>query len=99
MVTTEAVIAEAAHHLIGYHGSADALCEIIESGGVHVEPVADMGAVCKFLRRYQTDFADACVVWLSERYPRARVFTIDFSDFRVYRRLKNQRVPIIEPPA
>jgi uncharacterized protein len=51
------------------------------------------------MRRYQTDFADASVVMLSEQYPRARVFTIDFGDFRVYRRFKNQSVPIFEPPA
>ncbi len=99
LVTTESVIAEAAHHLMGYKGSADALCEIIESGGWILEPVAELDAVCRFMRRYQTDFADASVVWLSERHPRARVFTIDFAHFRVYRRFRNQSVPLFEPPA
>jgi hypothetical protein len=50
------------------------------------------------MRRYQTDFADASIVWLSEQFPRARVFTIDFGDFRIYRRFKNQAVPLIERP-
>jgi len=48
---------------------------------------------CGSIRR---DFADASVVWLSEQYPKARVFTVDFRDFKVYRRFKNQAVPLIE---
>lgn len=98
LVTTEAVIAEAAHHLLGYERSADALCEILESGGLQLRPVTDIAAVCTFMRRYQTDFADASIVWLSEQVPHARVFTIDFSDFQIYRRFKNQPVPLIEKP-
>jgi uncharacterized protein len=96
VVTTEAVITEAAHHLLGYERSVDALCEILESGSLRVEAVADLPAVCAFMRRYRTDFADASIVWLSEQYPKARVFTVDFGDFQIYRRLRNEPVPLIE---
>ena len=71
LVTSEAVIAEAAHHLMGYERSADALCEILESGGLRLMPVTDLTSVCAFMRRYQTDFTDASIVWLSEQFPGA----------------------------
>jgi predicted nucleic acid-binding protein len=99
LVTTEAVIAETAHHLLGYDQSADALCEILESGALEIAPISNLGAVCTFMRRYQTDFTDASIVWLSEQYPRATVFTVDFGDFRVYRRFKNQVIPLVGKPS
>lgn len=98
LVTTEAVIAETAHHLLGYERSADALCEILESGGLRLVPITDLRAVCAFMRRHQTDFTDASIVWLSEQLPHARVFTADFGDFQVYRRFRNQPLPLIEKP-
>jgi len=61
-------------------------------------PVTDLRAVCALMRHYQTDFADASIMWLSEQFPRASVFTVDFSDFQIYRRLRNQPLPLIEKP-
>ncbi|WP_254923764.1 hypothetical protein [Pseudanabaena sp. SR411] len=40
--------------------------------------------------------ADACLVRMSEIYPNASVLTID-SDFRIYRKLRNQQIPVIMP--
>jgi hypothetical protein len=50
------------------------------------------------MRKFGADFADASVVWLSEKYPKAKVFTVDFGDFRVYRRFESQPLPLIEKP-
>ena len=96
IITCESVIAEAAHRLRKYGGGVETLCQVLESGDLHLIPVADLPAVASFMRKYQTDFADASVVWLSEQYPKAKVFTVDFTDFKVYRRFKNQAVPLVE---
>lgn len=72
------------------------MCLLLESGELRVDPVADLSAVARFMRKYETDFADASVVWLSEQYPNAKVFTVDFTDFKVYRRFKNQSIPLVE---
>jgi hypothetical protein len=44
------------------------------------------------------DFADLCLVRMSELYPRHSVITVDREDFRVYRRNKREVIPIICPP-
>jgi len=96
VVTCESVVAEAAHRLRKYGPGIAGLCELLESGELSLEPVSDLGAVSAFMRKYDADFTDASVVWLSEQYPKASVFTVDFGDFKVYRRFKNQAVPLIE---
>jgi predicted nucleic acid-binding protein len=56
-------------------------------------------AVHELMLRYVNvpmSFADACLVRMSELWPEASVFTLDL-DFRVYRRNKRQRLPLICP--
>jgi len=51
------------------------------------------------MARYQSvpmSFADACLVRMSELWPKTPVFTLD-SDFRIYRRNKRQSIPLIAP--
>jgi uncharacterized protein len=98
VVTCESVVAEAAHRLRKYGSGVESLCLLLESGELRVDPIADLPAVTQFMRKYETDFADASVVWLSEQYPKAKVFTVDFTDFKVYRRFKNQAIPLVEIP-
>ena len=98
VVTCEAVVAEAAHRLLKYGSGIDSLCELLESDELLLQPIAKPSEVTAFMRRYRTDFADASVVWLSERYPAAKVFTVDFAHFRIYRRFKHQEIPVIERP-
>jgi predicted nucleic acid-binding protein len=43
------------------------------------------------------DFADLCLVRMSELFPKHSVVTVD-SDFRVYRRNKRDVIPLICPP-
>lgn len=42
-------------------------------------------------------FADACLLRMSESMPRGVVLTLD-ADFRVYRRNKRKRIPLLMPP-
>jgi hypothetical protein len=51
-------------------------------------------------RRYEDrrpDFADLCLIRMSELYPRHPVITVD-ADFRLYRRNKREVIPVICPP-
>jgi len=98
VATCESVIAEAAHRLRKYGSGVESLCQLLESGELRVEAVSDLHAVAGFMRKYESDFADASVVWLSEKYPKARVFTVDFTDFKIYRRFRNQVIPLVEKP-
>jgi hypothetical protein len=41
-------------------------------------------------------WADAALVHLSERQPKARLITFD-SDFTVYRRHGSERIPLLRP--
>ncbi len=44
----------------------------------------------------QMDVGDATLVVLSELFPRARLLTVD-TDFRQYRRFRNQAIPLVIP--
>lgn len=44
------------------------------------------------------DFADLCLIRMSELFPKYFVLTVDVTDFRIYRRNKNQPIPIVCPP-
>ncbi|MCW1924885.1 hypothetical protein OKA05_20145 [Luteolibacter arcticus] len=55
--------------------------------------------VFTLMARYESvpmSFADACLVRMSELWPKTPVFTLD-SDFRIYRRNKRQVIPLIAP--
>jgi predicted nucleic acid-binding protein len=43
------------------------------------------------------DFADACLVRMTEMHERSRVFTTDYH-FRIYRRNGRQIIPLLAPP-
>lgn len=47
-------------------------------------------------RTLPMDFADACLVRMSEQHPRSCVLTTD-SHFRIYRRNSRQIIPLIAP--
>jgi len=52
----------------------------------------------ELLKKYpQMDAGDASLVVLSELYPRAKIITVDTKDFTVYRRSRDQRLPLIHP--
>jgi predicted nucleic acid-binding protein len=43
------------------------------------------------------DFADACLVYMSEQTKDCKVVTIDRADFAVYRRHDREAIPLLLP--
>src|ERR1017187_1062121 len=96
--TCEPVLTEAAH----LSGSPQKIMLLILRGDLEVRFVAETEAkrLLELLQKYQDqqmDFADACLVRMSELERDAVVFTIDRSDFRVYRRNGNEPVACVFP--
>ncbi|MGH2416681.1 MAG: type II toxin-antitoxin system VapC family toxin [Microcystaceae cyanobacterium] len=59
----------------------------------------EAAAVEALIERYQSvpmSLADACLVRMAELYAESEVLTID-SDFRIYRKHRDQAIPLIEP--
>lgn len=99
LLTCEAVLAEAAFHL---QDSAIVLA-LVREGLVtlafdcrdHLEHLNRLAV--RYADR-RPDFADLCLVRMSEVYPRYPVVTIDVGDFSVYRRNKREAIPLLCPP-
>lgn len=99
--TCEAVIAEAAFLLRQHSGGSDALMAMVARRLVVCTFRLDESAerVADLMRRYANvpmSLADACLVRMSEERPNAKILTLD-SDFRVYRKLGRQVIPLISP--
>jgi uncharacterized protein len=97
-VTCGAVVAEVSVKT----RAADKVLALIEAGDVLVDfdLNKEAGAIRRLLRKYADqpmDFADACVVRMSELTPLCRIFTTDRRDFSVYRRNGRQPVPCVFP--
>ncbi len=58
-------------------------------------------ALRRLLQRYDSmeiSLADACLIRMSEQFPRSMVLTLD-SDFSIYRRHGRQVIPSLRPDA
>jgi uncharacterized protein len=98
LLTCEAVLSEAIFHL---HDAALVL-NLAEDGMVSLafdasEHLPQLAALAKRYADREPDFADLCLIRMSELFPRHSVVTVD-SDFRVYRRNKRDAIPLICPP-
>ncbi len=97
LLTCEPVLTEAAH----LTGKPAALLAMLGEGslkiGIELDEQGD--AVRRLLDRYgaRMSLADACVVRMSELSRRSRVFTLDRTDFSVYRRNGREVIPLIAP--
>lgn len=95
--TCEAVLTEAAH----LTGRPAEIASKVASGvlriGLHV--AQDAERLERLLTQYapRMDFADACVVRMSERFAACKVLTLDRRDFVVYRRNGREVIPLIAP--
>lgn len=99
LLTCEAVLAEAAFQV----GSLARVLALVQDGLLKVD--FDLGRnfeeVRELAERYDDrapDLADLCLVRMSEVHSHLSVFTVDESDFRVYRRNKREVIPIVCPP-
>ena len=100
-LTCEAVISEACFLLRGTPDSRGKIFAMVERGILRVVPILpdESLAVRTLLARYgqRMDYADACLVRLSELHRAHTVVTTDPEDFRIYRRFERQAIPLIMP--
>ena len=99
-IICEAVLTEVCH-LAAKDGIArEKVIEFVERGRLVPIPLTtELPAIRELLERYADlpmDFADACIVRLAEIQPTASVCTVD-GDFRVFRRLGVEPIPLIAP--
>ena len=97
----EAVLAEAWHLLGDAPPSRTTLAALCQKGIIRTEFSFQDNAsdVWRLLKKYAgtpMDFADACLVRLSEIHSSACVWTTDL-DFRVYRKMGRQIIPLLAP--
>jgi predicted nucleic acid-binding protein len=98
LFTCDAVLTEAAHFL----HSAWKLLEAVERGLLvsRFDTRASAQRLRELVRKYADqpmDFADACLVCMSEQTKDCRVVTVDRRDFTVYRRYGREAIPLILP--
>ena len=101
ILTCEAVLAEAWHLLGAAPPARTTFSKLYKQGifRVELEFGRQSEAIWELLAKYHDipmDLADACVVRLSELFPKHTVWTVD-SDFKVYRRNKRNVIPILAP--
>ena len=99
LLTCEAVLAEAAFHL----RSVSLVLAMIREGLVEVaftasDHLVQLAALADRYADRRPDFADVCLIRMSELHPRHPVITVDRADFSVYRRNKREVIPVICPP-
>ena len=74
---------------------------MVERGILRVVPVLpdESPAVRSLLSRYgkRLDYADACLIRLSELYREHAIVTTDAKDFRIYRRFARQPLALSVP--
>ncbi|HBJ85503.1 MAG TPA: pilus assembly protein [Verrucomicrobiales bacterium] len=97
LLTCEAVLAETTFHL----ADAALVLQMIEHGLIKLGFEADdhlphLKALAVRYADRSPDFADLCLVRMSELQPKHSVITVD-GDFRVYRRNKRDVIPLICP--
>lgn len=99
LLTCEAVLAETAFHL----SNTKVTLEMLKDGLITLafNCSANLPHLEALAERYEDrrpDFADLCLVRLSELHPHHSVITTDNKDFRVYRRNRREVIPLICPP-
>ncbi|MEH2152895.1 type II toxin-antitoxin system VapC family toxin [Nostoc sp.] len=101
LLTCEAVISEACFLLRNVYGGREAVINLIKNRVINIPFKLDEEAVIigELVKTYQSvpmSLADACLVRMSEQYIDSFLLTFD-SDFLIYRRNKNQIIPVIMP--
>jgi predicted nucleic acid-binding protein len=97
--TCEAVISETCFLLRDFYGGEDTIMSLLDTGLIQISfRLSDeIRTVRELLNRYQNVpmfLTDACLVRISELISGSSVLTLD-SDFRVYRKNKNEIVDVI----
>jgi len=100
-LTCDAVISEACFLLRGAPDSQGKVLALVERGILRIVPVLpdESPALRSLLARHgqRMDYADACLVRLSELYRRNMVVTTDAEDLRIYRWFGRQALALRAP--
>ena len=102
LLVCEPVLAEA-HHLARRldPGAQGAILQFVERGMLRLSfsLAEELAAVNRLLTKYKDvpmSLADGCIVRMAEQQSHGVVFTLD-SDFGVYRKHGNHRLPLLTP--
>ena len=98
LLTCEAVLAETAFHL----QNSLVVMRLLETGLVRVsfDVESHRSELTRLAGQFsdrKPDLADLCLIRMSEIYPDHPIITLD-GDFRVYRRNRRGKIPVIMPP-
>ncbi|HOX01088.1 MAG TPA: PIN domain-containing protein [Candidatus Paceibacterota bacterium] len=101
LLTSEPVLTEAAFLLTRDGFEADELFALAEAGVIEIgiEFNQECSPLRSLMRKYRgvpMSLADATLVRLSELHRECIVLTLD-ADFRIYRRNRNQPIPLLMP--
>jgi len=101
LITCESVLAETLHLLADLSPSVTALARLYRDGilRINFEFQAHAATVWRLIHKYselRMDFADACLVRMSELHTDCLIWTTD-THFRVYRRHGRQTIPVLSP--
>jgi predicted nucleic acid-binding protein len=100
-MTCEPVLTEVCWQLRQFRNAVDRILQMPAKKELVVVPLleTDGEALATRMNKYwpRMDLADACVVRLSEKFPRAKVITTDVLDFSLYRRGNGNPIPVVQP--
>lgn len=101
-ITCEAVLAEACARLAYYGKDQSVIIDMVREGSLTLDFSANgsVDRISKLMKKYgdcPMDFADACLVVMTERFANSLVVTLDGRDFGVYRRHEREIVPHLSP--
>jgi predicted nucleic acid-binding protein len=98
LLTCEAVLAESAYNLRNCAAVFELLRERVVALSFDASHhLAQLEALAERYADRKPDLADLCLIRMSELFPKHSVVTLDWEDFRVYRRNKRETIPIICP--
>ncbi len=100
-LTCEAVITESCHLAQRQHDGGARVLGLLAAGVLNIaySVRGDESNVAELMAKYADrpmDFADACLVRMSEQHPNCEVLTVD-SDFLVYRRHGSKAIKVTHP--
>ena len=102
LLTCESVLSEACFLARRVSGGADAVLAFVERGVIALdfslpEQFLEVAALMRRCAGVPMSLADGCLVRMSELVADSVVLTLD-RDFRVYRRHRRQKIPLLIPP-
>ena len=100
--TCEAALSEACARLAYAGFDQTAVIRLVDEGVLKLtfDTAYNIGRILALMEKYRDlpmDFADACLVTMSEEEKESLVVTLDKKDFSVYRRYGRQTIPVLAP--